>query len=46
MAADDAPAAFLCPILYEVMRDPVITARKMPLCGSAASQTADILRAA
>lgn len=30
-AAEDAPAAFVCPILYEVMRDPVTTVRCCPV---------------
>ena len=29
-AAQAVPAAFLCPILQDVMRDPVITARAPP----------------
>ena len=29
-AAAAVPAAFLCPILQDVMRDPVITARAPP----------------
>jgi len=29
-AAAQVPAAFLCPILQDVMRDPVITARALP----------------
>jgi hypothetical protein len=26
----DVPAAFLCPIMQDVMRDPVVTVRELP----------------